>query len=79
MSASWFLELTYLIWILGSILIPSNNQSKATLWIEDTRLLVGLRPLIYHFDHGFATFKDVQLGFIVRRMCVAVHTSTSLN
>ena len=26
-----------------------------------------------HFDHGFVVFKDVQLRFIVRRMCVGVH------
>ena len=27
----------------------------------------------YHFDHGFVVFKDVQLRFIVRRMCVGEH------
>ena len=31
MSASWFLVSIYLIWILGSKLILSNNQSRATL------------------------------------------------
>ena len=46
MSASWFLVSTYLIWILGSKLILSNNQSRATLWVLDTCLIVGLLPLI---------------------------------
>ena len=31
---------------LGSRLILSNNQSKATLWVRDTCLIVGLRPTI---------------------------------
>ena len=37
---------TYLMWIFGSKLILSNNQSSATLWDLDTCLIVGLRPLI---------------------------------
>ena len=36
---TWFL-------ILGARLILSNNQSKATLWVLDTCLIVGLRPFI---------------------------------
>ena len=35
----------YLIWILGSELIRSNNQSSATLWVLETCLIVGLLPL----------------------------------
>ena len=31
---------------LGSKSIPPNNQSRATLWVLDTCLTVGLRPLI---------------------------------
>ena len=46
MSASWFLLSTYLIWILESRLIRSNNQSRATLWVLETCLIVGLLPLI---------------------------------
>ena len=46
MSASWFLVSTYLIWILGSKLILSDNQSDATLWVLDTCLIIGLRPLM---------------------------------
>ena len=45
-SAIWCLVSTYLIWILGSRWILSNNQSRATLWVLDTSLIVGLRPLI---------------------------------
>ena len=36
----------YLIWILGSTLILSNNQSRETLWVLDTCLIVGLLPFI---------------------------------
>ena len=46
MSACWFLVSMYLIWFLGSKLIPSNNQSRATLWVLETCLIVGLLPLI---------------------------------
>ena len=46
LTASWFLVSTYLIWILGSKFILSNNQSRATLWVLDTGLIVGLRPLM---------------------------------
>ena len=49
MSASWFLVSTYLIWILGSKLILSNNHSRATLWVLETFLILGLRPLIIIF------------------------------
>ena len=46
MSASWFLVSTYSIRICGSKLILSNNQSSASLWVLDTCLIVGLRPLV---------------------------------
>ena len=36
----------YLIWILESRLIRSNNQSSGTLWVLDTCLIVGLLPLM---------------------------------
>ena len=42
MSASWFLVSMYLIWILEFKLIRSNNQSRATLWVLETCLIVGL-------------------------------------
>ena len=44
MSASWFLESTYLIWMLGSGLILSNNQSRATLLVLETCLGAGSLP-----------------------------------
>ena len=37
---------TYLIWIFGSRLILSNNQSSATLWVRYTCLIVGLLSLM---------------------------------
>ena len=46
MSASWFLVSMYLIWILGSRLIRSNNQSSASLWVLETCLIAGLLPLM---------------------------------
>ena len=46
MSASWFLGSTYLIWIFGSKVILSNNQSSTTQWVLDMCLIVGLPPLI---------------------------------
>ena len=45
-SASWFLDSTYLIWIMGSKFILSNNQSRATLWVLETCLKLGLLPLM---------------------------------
>ena len=35
-----------IIWILGSTLILSNNQSRATLWVLETCLIVGLLPFM---------------------------------
>ena len=46
MSASWFLVSMYLIWILMSRLIRSNNQSSATLCVLETCFIVGLLPLM---------------------------------
>ena len=46
MSSSWFLMSMHLIWILGSRLIRSNSQSRATLWVRETCLIVGFLPLM---------------------------------
>ena len=46
MSASWVLVSTYLIWIWGSKLVLSNKQSRATLWVLETCLIVGLLPFM---------------------------------
>ena len=42
----WVLVSVYLIWILGSKLILTNNQSSATLWVLETCLIVGLLPFM---------------------------------
>ena len=46
MSASWFWCRCIFIWIWGSRLIRSNNQSRATQWVLETCLIVGLLPSI---------------------------------
>ena len=61
MSASWFLVSTHLIWILGSKLIRPNNQSRATLWVLDTCLKVGLLPLIVIFITASLSLKVYNL------------------
>ena len=38
----------------------SNNQSRATLWVLDTCLIVGLSAFDDHFNHCFAILKNVQ-------------------
>ena len=55
---------------LESRLIMSNNQSKATLWVLDTCLIVGLRPCFDHHNHGFIVLKDIQHS-IGTNMCFA--------
>ena len=55
---------------LESRLIMSNNQSKATLWVLDTCLIVGLRPSFDHLNHGFIVLKDIQHSF-GNNMCFA--------
>ena len=62
MSASWFLVSTYLILIIGSKLILSNNQSRATLWILDTCLTVGLRPLMIIFIAASLSTNTYNIG-----------------
>ena len=46
MSASWCLVSMYRIWILQSRLNLLKQPTKATLWVLDTCLIEGLRPLI---------------------------------
>ena len=40
------LGVTVFVWMLGSKLILSNNQSRATLWVLETCLIVGLLPFM---------------------------------
>ena len=60
MSASWFLVSMYLIWIFGSNLIRSNNQSRATLWVLETGLIfleiAGLARDSYHGKQRVSPF-----------------------
>ena len=70
MSASWFLVSMYLIWIFGSRLIRSNNQSSATVWVLETCLIVGLPSFNDHLDHCFVVLKHIQQSFLVRRLDV---------
>ena len=70
MSASWFVVSMYLIWISGSKLIRSNNQSRTTLWVLETCLVVGLLPFNNHLDHCFVVFKDAQQSFLMRKIHV---------
>ena len=62
MSASWCLKQTCLIWILGSRLILSNNQSRATLWVLDKCLTVGFSAFDDHLSHGFSVHKNKKLS-----------------
>ena len=55
---------------LGPKLILSNNQSRATLWVLETCLIVGLLPLFDHLDHCFVVFKHLQQSFLMRRLDV---------
>ena len=73
---------TYLIWILGSKLILSNNQSNATLWVLDTCLIVKLLLLMIMVCHCFFIFKDVQLRLALRSIFVCgdvVHMRQLIN
>ena len=54
----------------GSKLTLSNNQSRATLWVRETCLIVGLRPFENHLNHGLIVLKDIQHGTSTRMHCV---------
>ena len=61
--SSRFLVSTYLIWILGSKLILSDNQSNATLWLLDTCLIIELVPLMIMFITSSLSSKNGRLNF----------------
>ena len=67
-----------LIWILGFELILSNNQSRATLWVLETCLNVGLLPFNDHLDHCFVVFKEIQHSFLTKRIRVWRKTKSTL-
>ena len=70
----------YLIWILESRLIRSNNQSSATLWVLETCLTVGLLPLIIILiTASTQTIKllDARIGRLrERHQCFPSHRSS---
>ena len=70
MSASCFLVSTFLIWIFGSRLILSNNQSWATLWVLDTCLIVGLLPSMINLITASLSSKNVEHRTELSRLCV---------
>ena len=55
-----------LTWILGSEKILSDNQSRATLWVLATCLIVGLLPFMIILDHCFVVFKHIEQCFLMR-------------
>ena len=57
----------YLIWFFGSKLIRSNSQSRATLWVLETCLIVGTSSLYTHLDHCFVVLQHIQQSFLMRR------------
>ena len=59
MSASWCLVSMYQIWILGSRLILSNNQSTATLWVSWHMSHCWISAFHYPLNHGFIVLKDI--------------------
>ena len=70
MSSSWFLVSIYLIRILVSKLIVSNNHSKAALWILETCLIVGLLPLIIILITASLSSNTLQQSFLMRKLDV---------
>ena len=57
----------------GSKLILSNNQSRATLWVLETCLIVGLLPFDCHPNHGFTVLKHVLRGNGLRKSRIPRH------
>ena len=55
---------------LGVQIDSINNQSKATLWVLETCLTVGLLPFMISLDHCFVVFKGVQQSCLTRRIHV---------
>ena len=60
----------YLIWIFGSKLLRSNNQSRATLWVLETCLIVGLLPSMIILITASVSFKYIQQSFLMRSLDV---------
>ena len=65
-SAIWFFGVNNLIWILGSELILSNNQSVCPGNMSHG----SSSPFYDHFDNCLVIFKTVQTGYTMRRVFV---------
>ena len=58
-------------WILAyKLFLLKKKESRATLWVLEICLIVGLLPFVIHLDHCFVVFKDVQQSFLTRRIHV---------
>ena len=68
-STSFFFVSTYLICIVGSKLILSNNQSNATLSFSGHVSHHWTSSFDDDVDHCFVVLKNVMHGFEVRRFC----------
>ena len=66
LSASWFLVSMYLSWIFRIQINPSNNQSRVTLRVLETCLIMGLL-FNDHVDDYFIVFEHIQQSFLTRR------------
>ena len=73
----------YLIWILESRLIRSNNQSRATLWVLETCLIVRLLPLMIILMTSLSSntynkkLLDAKIGHLrEQNQCLSLHRSS---
>ena len=66
---SFFVSM-YLIYILESRLIRSNNQSSAILWVQETCLIVETSAFHNHFNCSFIILKHIQQSFLTRGLDV---------
>ena len=53
-------------WFLGSRLIRSNGQSRATLWVLETCSHCRTSAFDNHFDYNFIVLKHMQHSFLTR-------------
>ena len=63
---------------INSVEQPIKSNSVCSGYVSHRRT----SSFNYHLNHGFVVFKDVQLGFIVRSLCVCdhvIHIRPSIN
>ena len=71
MSASCFLASMYLIWILGSKLIPIKQPIKSNSVGSGNKSHCRASSLYDHLEHCFVVFKDIQHSFLTKRIHVS--------